>query len=198
MRLIIASLITILTTFASQAQLAVKTNLLTDAMTTPNLGAELRIGKKSTVNLVYGINPWTFTSDNDVKHKAKHWVLMPEYRWWFCSPYNGHFLGVHALGGQMNVQNAHLPVPGGFFGGANLTTAVRDSRVQGGFVGAGVTYGYQWILAKHWNLEAEIGAGYGHVWYDRYSCGECGTKTGTGDTNYAGLTKLGVSILYLF
>lgn len=198
MRLILTCLVTLLINLTINAQIAVKTNLLYDATTTPNIGGELRVNKKSTVNLVYGINPWTFTSESHGNRKAKHWVLMPEYRWWLCSPYNGHFFGVHAFGGQMNVQNVSLPIPGGFFSGANITREARDNRFQGGFIGAGATYGYQWILAKHWNLEAEIGAGYGHVWYDRYTCGECGRKTDTGQTNYLGITKLGLSILYLF
>lgn len=187
-----------LTSFCAHAQLAIKTNLLYDATTTPNIGAELRVNEKSTVNLVYGLNPWTFSSDSHGNRKAKHWVLMPEYRWWTCSPYNGHFFGVHAFGGEYNAQNVSLPIPGGFFGGDNLTKAVRDKRYQGWFVGAGVTYGYQWILARHWNLEAEIGAGYGYVRYDRFTCGDCGVKTGSGGTNYLGITKLGISLLYIF
>ncbi len=198
MRQIFTCLIAIFITLTTHAQLAVKTNLLYDATTTPNIGAEYRVNRQSTVNLVYGINPWTFTSESHGNRKAKHWVLMPEYRWWFCSPYNGHFLGVHAFGGQMNVQNVSLPIPGAFFSGANITRDARDDRFQGGFIGAGATYGYQWILSGHWNLEAEIGAGYGHVWYDRYTCGDCGRKTDTGQTNYVGITKLGLSILYLF
>lgn len=167
-------------------------------MTTPNIGAEVRVGSRSTINLVYGINPWKFNSETHGDRYAKHWVLMPEYRWWVCTPFNGHFIGAHLMGGEMNVRNVSLPIPGGFFGGDNLTREVKNHRYQGAFAGVGVTYGYQWILSRHWNLEAEIGAGYGHVWYDKYDCGVCGTKTGDGDTNYLGLTKLGLSIMYIF
>lgn len=182
----------------ASAQVAVKTNLLYDATTTPNLGVEVGVGGKSTVNLVYGLNAWKFNSDSHGQRYAKHWVLMPEYRWWPCSRFNGHFVGVHAFGGQMNAANVSLPIPGGFFKGVNLTKAVKDSRYQGEFAGVGLTYGYQWPLSRHWNLEAEIGAGYGHVWYDQYPCGECGARISKGGTNYAGLTKLGVSIMYVF
>lgn len=175
--------------------IAVKSNLLYDAMTTPNLGMEAGVGLRSTVNLVYGLNPWTFS---DGTKKAKHWVLMPEYRWWFCSRFNGHFVGVHALGGQMNAANVNLPVPGGFFGGDNLQKEVQNYRYQASFAGAGVTYGYQWILSRHWNLEAEVGVGYAHIWYDKFACGECGARLDKGGSNYLGVTKLGVSFLYLF
>lgn len=183
---------------AASAQVAVKTNLLYDATTTPNLGVEVGVGGKSTLNLVYGLNAWKFNSDSHGQRYAKHWVLMPEYRWWLCSRFSGHFFGVHAFGGQMNAANVALPIPGGFFKGVNLTKAVKDSRYQGEFAGVGLTYGYQWPLSRHWNLEAEIGAGYGHVWYDQYPCGACGDRISKGGTNYAGLTKLGLSIMYVF
>lgn len=182
----------------AKGQLAIKSNLLYDATTTPNIGLELGVGEKNSVNITYGINPWTFHSDSHGDRKAKHWVLMPEYRWWTCSKFNGHFFGVHAMGGEFNAANVALPIPGGFFGGDNLTKEVKDHRYQGSFLGAGATYGYQWILNRHWNFEAEIGVGYNHVWYDKYACGDCGGKIGSGGTNYAGITKLGLSILYLF
>ena len=77
-----------------QAQaLAVKTNLLSDMTLTPTIGGEVSLGTRSSLNLVYGINPWTFRSDTHGHRKAKFWVLMPEYRWWSCSVFNGHFFG---------------------------------------------------------------------------------------------------------
>lgn len=198
LRLILILLIAAAGSSTLRAQFAVKTNLLYDATTTPNIGAEYAINSKSTVNLVYGLNPWTFHSDTHGERKAKHWVLMPEYRWWPCMVFNGHFFGVHAMTGQFNATNVNLPIPGGFFGGDNLTSEVKDHRYQGGFAGVGFTYGYQWSLGRHWNLEAEAGVGYNYVWYDKYRCGECGGREKKGHTNYAGITKLGLSIMYLF
>ncbi|MDE5813297.1 MAG: DUF3575 domain-containing protein [Muribaculaceae bacterium] len=177
--------------------LAIKTNLLYDATTTPNLGIEFGVGRKSTLNITYGINPWTFSS-KDGDWKFKHWVAMPEYRWWTCSKFNGHFFGVHLMGGQYNAGNVDMILPGLFFAGRDLVKDVRDYRCQGYFAGGGFTYGYQWILGRHWNFEAEIGIGYDHVWYDRYPCYQCGAKIAKGDTNYAGVTKLGLSIMYIF
>lgn len=175
---------------------ALKTNLLYDASTTPNLGLEVGLGRKNTIQLFYGINPWKFGKD-DGKY-AKHWMLMPEFRWWTCTKFNGHFLGVHLLGGEYNAANLSLPVPGFFFGGDNLRTDVKDSRCQGWMAGGGVTYGYQWILNKHWNIEAEIGVGYIYSRYDIYACHKCGARLSSGHTNYMGITKLGVSFLYIF
>lgn len=182
---------------AVRAQLAVKTNVVYDALTTPNLGAEWGCAPQQSVNLVYGLNPWSYTSDSGIR-KARHWVVMPEWRWWFCTRFNGHFVGAHLMGGQFNAENVKLPVPGAFFGGENLTRAVRDYRCQGWFAGIGATYGYQFILARHWNIEAEIGVGYNHVWFDRYNLGKCGGHLADGHSNYVGVTKLGLSVLYIF
>lgn len=184
--------------FTAQAQnfkpVAVKTNLIYDATTTPNIGLEFPTFKKQTAQIFYGLNAWTFSDGK----KAKHWMLMPEYRWWLCSRMNGHFLGLHAFGGEFLAANVNLPVPGVFFAGDNLRTELRDHRYEGQFLGAGFTYGYQWILSRHWNLEAEAGIGYGHVWYDKYPCSECGYLQKSGGTNYVGLTKLGLSLMYVF
>lgn len=183
---------------AGYGQVAVKTNVLYDATTTPNLGVEVGVGTRSTVQLFYGLNPWTFDSQSHGQRKAKHWLLMPEWRWWPCSKFNGHFFGVHAMGGQFNAANVDLPLPGFFFSGDNIRNEVSDHRYQGTYAGLGVTYGYQWIISRHWNVEAEIGIGYDHVWYDKYECGECGGKLSDGGTNYAGITKIGLTLLYIF
>lgn len=197
-RFLAALLLALCSTPSAIAQFAAKTNLLYDATTTPNLGVELGVGNKNTVNIVYGLNLWTFDSKTHGERKAKHWLLMPEYRWWTCSKFNGHFFGAHAFGGQFNAGNIDIPLPGGFFGGENLRKGVRDARYQGWFAGVGATYGYQWILSRHWNVEAEVGVGYGHAWYDKYTCTSCSSKIGNGGANYLGITKLGLSILYIF
>lgn len=182
----------------ADAQVAVKTNLLYDATTTPNLGVEIGAGDRNTLQIVYGLNPWTFSSDTHGDRKAKHWLVMPEWRWWTCSKFNGQFFGVHVMGGQFNAGNIDIPLPGFFFSGDNLGNGARDYRYQGGYAGAGFTYGWQWILSRHLNVEAEIGVGYNHVWYKKYPCYKCGARIGKSGTNYMGATKAGVSLLYIF
>jgi hypothetical protein len=62
--------------------------------------------------------------------------------------------------------------------------------------GGGLTLGHQWILNKRWSIEAAIGAGYARVHYDKYNCGECGSKIETKNSNYWGVTKAALSIIY--
>ena len=61
-----------------------------------------------------------------------------------------------------------------------------------------MVYGYQWILGPHWNFEAAVGFGYNYINYDKYKCGNCGSKEKSGNTNYVGPTKLAISAIYLF
>lgn len=170
----------------TQAQVAIKNNLLYDAATTPNLGVEIGLTKKTTAQVVYGLNPWKFS---DTK-QMRHWLIMPEYRWWTCSRFNGHFFGIHAMGGEFNVQGIKDPL--------KMIHDIDRSRYEGWFVGGGVTYGYQWILSKHWNFEAALGFGYDYIQFKKYDCGVCGTFTKHDHTDYIGVTKLALSLEYLF
>jgi len=170
---------------------AVKTNIVHDATTTLNAGLEFKLAPRWTVDLSGDLNPWTFSGDR----KFKHWLLQPELRLWTCDAWAGHFFGLHALGGQFNV--------GGFDINANLLgtdwNLIKDHRYQGWMVGAGLAYGYSWILGQRWNLETEIGAGWVHAWYDTFRCSGCGKKIATDDQHdYFGVTKLSVSLVYLF
>ena len=174
---------------ASAQQVAVKTNLLYDATTTPNIGAEVGIGKKHTMQLYYGLNPWEFSGDNGGKY-FKHWLLEPEYRYWFCHRFQGSFVGIHGLGGEFNAANVKLP-----FG---IEKGLRDHRYEGWYIGGGLTYGYQWVLSRHWNFEASLGVGVIYADYQKYECGECGRKVGDDDTFYVGPTKAVLSLIYMF
>ena len=69
-------------------------------------------------------------------------------------------------------------------------------RYDGKIYGAGISYGYHWILKNRWSMEATIGAGYARLNYDKYVCGKCGEKLGHNNKNYFGPTKIGLSIIY--
>lgn len=181
-----------------RTQVALKSNLLFDATLNPNLGLEVTTGRRQSAQLFYSVNTWGYGSNERGKRRFNHWAVMPEYRWWFCSALNGTFVGVHLMGGQFNAGNTKVRVPGFFFGGDNINKKLSIDRFEGWFLGAGFTIGHQFILSRHWNLELEAGIGYDHVWYDRYPCATCGTPDKKNDTNYFGITKLGLSFSYIF
>lgn len=73
----------------SAQHVALKNNLLYDATTTPNLALEVGLGKKTTLDLYGGYNPFTFGN-----HKRfKHWLAQREFRYWTCERFNGSLLG---------------------------------------------------------------------------------------------------------
>lgn len=158
---------------------AIKTNALYWATTTLNLGFEVGLSKKFTLDVSGNYNPWEFSDNKQIKH----WLVQPELRYWLCERFYGHFFGLHAHYAEANVSNLNM------FG-------LGHDRYQGNIYGGGISYGYQWILNKRWSMEATIGVGYARIDYDKYNCGECGNKIGKGHKNYVGPTKVGLSIIY--
>lgn len=157
------------------------------ATTTPNMGMEMEVGKKHTAQVFFGLNPWKQSGGD--RSRFRHWLVMPEYRYWFNQSFEGWFIGAHALGGQYNVGGVKFP-----FG---LLKGLRNHRYEGWYAGGGITAGKQWNLSKHWNLEASLGLGYVHTRYDKYECGICGEKLKSAHKNYVGPTKVALSLIYL-
>lgn len=178
--------------YAAAQDVALKTNLVGDVLLNPNLAVEVGVAPRWTVELSGQVNAWTVGDD----HRWKHWVVQPEARYWFCERFSGHFVGIHALGGQYNV--GKIGIKSLTFLGTDFSN-LRDRRYQGWGVGAGVAYGYSWPVAKHWNIEAEIGVGWVYTRSDVYPCAECGTRLQKAKVhNYVGPTKLAVNLEYLF
>ncbi len=192
LRLIATLWMAVLIAPCARAQVfGIKTNLLSDAFLNVNLGVEAALAPKWTLDAEAEINDWTLSHGR----RWKHWAVQPEARYWFCDRFSGHFVGVHVHGGQFNF--------GGFDGIYHfLGTDARkltDLRYQGWFVGAGVAYGYAWVLGRHWNMEAEVGIGYSYTRYDTYPCTSCGSKVDEDKShNYFGPTRLAVNLVYLF
>ncbi len=164
--------------------IAVKTNLAYWATTTPNLGLEFGLGKKSTLEIGGGLNVFNLSDGKSFKH----WLVQPEYRWWLCESFNGYFLGVHAHGSQFNVGGLDIPI--------GRLDVLKDNRYEGYLYGGGISYGYQWVLNPRWNFEFSIGAGYARIHYEKYPCSNCGTKLDEGNYNYWGVTKASLSFIY--
>lgn len=175
----------------SARDFAVKTNLVPDALANANIGAEMTVAPRWSVDLTGDFNFWNLSH----QRKWKHWLVQPEVRYWFCEAMGGHFVAAHLIGGEYNMGGLDMPFK---FLGTDFHK-LRDSRFQGWMAGAGVAYGYSWLLGKHWNLEAEIGIGYVYSRYDRFECAGCGRKVESGKSHhYVGPTKAAVNLVYVF
>lgn len=154
---------------------AMKTNTLYWATLSPNIGLEAKLGRQFTTDLQAVYNPWEFKNGK----KMKFWLAQPELRYWFCEAFEGHFVGVHLHAAQF------YAVP-------------KDKVYDGYLAGGGFTYGYNWILSPHWNLEALIGVGYARLWYKEYPDMPCMKCYENKKRNYVGPTKIALSVSYLF
>lgn len=175
---------------ANAQDVALKTNLINDIALSPNIGVEVGLAPKWTLDMTAEMNLWKVDG-----RSWKHLYFQPEARYWFCQRFSGHFIGFHALGGIYNFGKLDLPFN---MLGSNLKE-LKDKRYQGWAAGAGVVYGYAWPLHKHWNIEAALGIGWLYTRFDSYPCQVCGTKIDRNKShNYFGPTKLSVAVEYIF
>lgn len=167
-----------------------KTNLIYDATTTINVGAEFGLAPKWSFDISGNLNPWTIDGK-----KLKHWLVQPEIRYWFCDRFQGHFVGAHLLGGSYNFGYINTDIK---FLGYDFSK-FKDHRYQGYYIGAGLAYGYVWALSQHLNLELELGIGYVYTEYDKFECDGCGRKVEKNvPSHYFGPTKLALNFMYVF
>ena len=112
---------------------------------TPNLGVEVALWPKWTLDIDGYWNPFKY-SENKF---TKFWAVQPELRYWFCNKFNGHFIGLH--GQYVDYER---------FG-------MRKYVYEGKFYGTGLSYGYALSLGHRWKLEGNIGFGWNNVQHDK-------------------------------
>ena len=189
--------------------LALKTNLLFDAVMAPNFEIEVPFGRYRQWSIMVedwfpwwlfnrnskqGSNPYRLMGVPYYSNKAKGyqdayevWLIGVELRRWFSKCWGdqplmtGHFVGAYVASGKYDIE-------------------VKRIGDQGEFVSAGLTWGYSWLLGNRWNLEFSVSAG--AVWGpQRHYHGEYDDTHLIWKENrkffYAGPTKLKLSISWL-
>lgn len=170
-----------------QRRIALRTNLLYDATLSPNIGVDVRVDSTWTVGLLAGINAWDI--DKEKNKKWRHMLFSLRARKFLNeSVFHKGYIEADVIYSHFNVGNVKFP-----FG---LYKSVRDRRLQGDLVALGGKYGYSWILARNWRIEAEAGVAVGYAWFKEYDCPHCGTFLGNGDRIFL-LPQLGINIVYV-
>ena len=182
---------------ASAQKFGVKTNVLYGVTATPNLGFESALSERWTFELEGGYNPWTLDADNNIK--VKHWLVSPEFRYWFCESFQGHFIGLNGNYTMFNIGGVPVPVTKAFFPitGASAGDDLENTRIQGWAAGAGLTYGYAFPIARRWNLELTLGYGVWYTEYDQFESRKCGLFQEEVKKWALGPTALGVSFIFM-
>lgn len=158
-------------------RLALKTNLLYDAILMPSLEVEYRFNDRWSVNLEGEMAWWK----NDGKHKYYQLATVsPEVRYWFKTrkPWHGHYVGAFGGFSWYDLENGRK----GYQGEAQMV---------------GVSYGYMWPIVRRLSLETGIGLGFLHTRYEEYLPQDGHyVYQQTKQTNYFGPLKLKFALVW--
>jgi hypothetical protein len=166
---------------------AIKTNLLYGAGTlTPNLGVEVGLGLRTSLQLTGSYHPWGLKGSLESNKKLVHMFIKPELRWWLCERFNGHFFGADLIFARYNTGSWDIP-----------PLFEKEYRYDGIAYGGGVTWGYNLMLGKRWGLEFAVGGGVLWFKYDRYDCALCSRESKPGEKIYFGPTNAAINLVFL-
>lgn len=162
--------------------LAIKGNLLGYAALEANLGFEVELWPRTSLDVPVWYSPYDFFSHT---RKCRLLGIQPEFRYWLQGEAGeGAFLGAHFHVLGFNVE---------------LNDRARYQDPNHALVGGGLGFGYATHLDKgrRWLLEFNVGIGYAHYHYNTYAPeynGPLRQSYRTGD--WWGPTRIGVTIGY--
>lgn len=175
--------------------LALKTNLLYDALSLVNYSIEVPIGERFSA-LWYHQFPWWTWGQADNQYCIRFLSIGGEGRWWFKpmprpqmgksvqrDRLMGHFVGVYAESGKWDFEWG------------------RDICHQGEHWSVGLSYGYSMPLGRRLNMEFSLSLGYASIAYRGYTPSEdyeilWRDPAKQGRWHYFGPTKVQVSLVY--
>lgn len=171
--------------------LAIKSNLLYDALAMPNFSIEVPITRHFSA-LYYHQFPWWRGGEAKNEYCMRFLSIGAEARWWFRfipdgkihhqrDKLTGHFLGIYAESGKWDFEWK------------------RSICRQGEHWSAGITYGYSMPMGELLNIEFSLSMGYASIPYRRYTPSEDYTilwrePGGEGRWHYFGPTKAQISL----
>ena len=175
--------------------LAIKSNLLYDAVTWLNYSIEVPFAGDKFSALFYHQFPWWRGGENNNEYCMRFLGLGAEARYWFApqpKPQTtdrivreclvGHYVGVYGESGMWDFEHK------------------RDICYQGEYWSVGLSYGYSMPITKHLNLEFSISGGYASIPYRGYNPSPDYSVlwrdySRMGRWHYWGITKLQVSLV---
>lgn len=122
-------------------QFAIKTNGLMWAMLMPNIGGEIVVGERTSVDVS------AFGGYNPYGTEIKLFGLNPELKYWFSGrPMLRQYIGLSVIGTSYDMK-------------------IRDRIYDGKAVGGGLSFGYSWLVGERLNIE--VSAGLGAVYFSQ-------------------------------
>lgn len=140
-----------------EVELALRTNILYDAMSLLNYSIEVPFLRNKASVLLYHQFPWWTWGRYDNEFCIRDLSLGGEVRWWFFRgerSFTGHFLGVYGESGKYDFQFR------------------KNFCYQGEFWSTGLSYGYAMPVGERLHLEFSLSAGFASIPYRGYTPGE--------------------------
>ena len=159
--------------------IAAKTNLLVGAATVANLGFEIELGRKWSLDVPVYYSPYNITPTR----KCRILATQPEVRFWPAKAGSGHFIGLHGTVGFFNIA-------------INDHGRYQDPDSPAWGCGLGYGYALNFGANKNWGLEFNIGLGVVKYKYDVYYNRENGQKFDSGEGWWWGPTRAGITLTY--
>lgn len=163
--------------------ISIKTNAAAISALILNLGAEVKLSHRWSIDLMGTYSPYNMIVRN---RKIRLFGIRPEARfWWGEAMKRGHFIGLHGFTSAFNVQ---------------LGNKARYQDPNHALWGVGLAYGYALPLGKKekWGVEFTLGLGYARIKYNKYEGGANGQFIENKLINYFGPTRLGINFSYRF
>lgn len=163
--------------------MALKSNMLLDALLLPNIGAEFYLGKQWSLS-AFWLYAWWKTDRHHDYWRAYGGDI--ELRRWFgkaaaTKPLTGHHIGIYAQMFTYDLELGHK----GYLG-------------PKWSYGAGISYGYSLPVASRLNIDFGLSAGYQGGKYKEYKPdGDCYVWQVTKRRNWFGPTKAEISLVWL-
>ena len=166
---------------------AIKTNLLEDAITLPNLGVEFALGKHFSLSASW-MHGWWPNADIPLWLRAYGGEL--NFRYWFGSnlDFKGHHIGIYSQAFLYDFCRGKNGVMSGPPGG----TMLDDTNYAGG-----IEYGYSILLYPHLTMDFVLGVGYmGGLYHNYVKMDGCKVWQLTGRRHWIGPTKAEITLRY--
>jgi hypothetical protein len=74
---------------------------------------------------------------------------------------------------------------------------IYTNSFEGWFAGAGVSYGYHWIITPRFSMEFTLGMGFAFLDYEKARCTECRQVIGKDTDFYFGPTRAGIGLIWM-
>lgn len=167
---------------AKPYHVAVRTNVLYDALLLRTLGIEWRVNDRWGIRLDGSRSWW----GNEKGKVQKIWLVNPEVRWYLLRN-KRFYAGVSGSFGQYNIYKYAI--------GSIIS---KDTGYQGSMWGTGLTVGYQLPLSRCFSVDFNLGLGYTRFDYDTFGItdGVRVYKQRDRSRNFWGPTQAGISLVW--